>query len=149
MPLTARTTREQAVEALLAKLAALAPFKTVTRRNRRPDTILPAATPALMLLEHSDAYTPRPSNSPPVRRLMLRAMIYVDTGNDQNAVPSAVLNPILDAIDGALTPDDPVRGQCTLGGLVQSVVIVGTVIRAPGDVTGKSLAAVPLEILLP
>ena len=147
--MTPRVTREQAVEALLAKLQTVATFKTVTRRNRRPDTILAAATPALMLLEHSDAYPARPSNAPPVRRLMLRAMIYVDTGNDQNAVPSAILNPILDAIDAALAPDDPARGQCTLGGLVQSVVIAGTIIRAPGDVTGKSLAAVPLEILLP
>jgi hypothetical protein len=38
---------------------------------------------------------------------------------------------------------------CRLGGLVASLTINGEVIKAPGDISGKSLAIVPIRILLP
>ena len=143
------TTREQVMEALLARLAKAGPFKTVGRRNRNPETIPARDTPALILVEHSEGYRNVSTQQPSVRKLMVRAIVYSDIGADENAIPAAVVNPILDAIDAALAPATPSSGPCTLGGLVQSVVIDGTIVKAPGDITGKSLAMVPLVVLLP
>lgn len=143
------TAREQAINALLAKLAATAEFATVGRRNRSPETIASVSTPALMLVEASEEYK-RPSPSvPPIRTLRVSAIIYYDVGDNENAIPASVINPLLDGFDAALVPDDPISGRCTLGGLVYSVLIEGEMLKAPGDVTGKGLAVVPIAIVLP
>ena len=142
-------TREQVMRALFELLSRAGPFKSAGRRNRKPETIPAHDTPALMLVEHSDHYANASTSQPSVRRMMVRAIVYSDVGTNENAIPAAIVNPILDAIDAALRPAVPGAGACTLGGLVASVVIDGTIIKAPGDVTGKSVAIVPLNILLP
>ena len=141
--------RETVMTALLAKLRAAGDFKSVGRRNRNPDTIGAESTPALMLLEHSETYREAGARHPPVRRLLLRAVVYFDVGGDDNAIPSTLINGVLDRIDAIFRPDDLVGGQCTLGGLVKSAAIDGTITKAPGDITGKGLAIVPITILLP
>jgi hypothetical protein len=55
----------------------------------------------------------------------------------------------LDRLDQALAPDNLLTGRCTLGGMVYSCIMDGDVEKAPGDVTGKSLAVVPISIVLP
>lgn len=135
--------------ALLAKLKASGDFKSVGRRNRNPDTIGAESTPALMLVEHSEQYRNPSTHQPAIRKLMVKAIVYFDVGGDDNAIPSAVINPILDEIDRLFRPDNATTGQFTLGGLVQSAVIEGTVLKAPGDLTGKGLASVPITLTLP
>ncbi len=144
------TTREDAINALLAVLApAGSGYKSIGRRNAAPENFTPETTPALMLLCHSDEYM-RPSPSvPPKRKMVVLAIIYVDSGTDANAVPDTTINGLLDAIDAALVPDNQALGRCTLGGRVYSAMIDGNVERAPGDVTGKSLAIVPIKIEIP
>jgi hypothetical protein len=142
-------TREEIINALFNRLAASGPFKTVGRRNRDPESIPPCETPALMLVEHSEKNARPAPNLPPKRTMSLRAIIYSDVGCDENAIPASLVNNLLDAIDAALVPDDPSSNRCTLGGLVYSVVIEGDVIMAPGDVTGKGLAIMPIQILIP
>lgn len=143
------TTREMIMEALQTRLQAAYAFSAVTRRNLSPETIVSAGQSALVLVKHHENYH-RPSPAGPSRRtLTVMAIVYIDVGAAANAIPDAVLNPIQDAIDAALYPDDLQRGTCTLGGLVYSVMISGEVIAAPGDKTGKGLACIPIEIIWP
>lgn len=140
-------TREQAVEALFTRLRQSGAFVTATRRNRAPESFTATQTPALVLVTHSETYT-QPAPSQPVRNMMLTAIVYCDCGGDDNAIPDQELNDALDAIDQALVPDDFQAERCTLGGLVFVAQIEGKVIRAPGDVTGKSVALVPIKLVL-
>jgi hypothetical protein len=140
-------TREQAMTALLAVLNACGSFKLVSRRNRSPESIPLAQCPAAFLLSESDEYEDR-APLPQVRALMVSAVFYNDVGTDQNAIPSVVINQALDALDAALAPMGP-SGFFTLGGLVDSVKIVGRIERVDGAKTGRSMASVPIKITLP
>ena len=77
------------------------------------------------------------------------AYIYTDVGDDENAIPASTINNLLDEMELSLKPDDSKTNRCTLGGLVQSVMIDGEVAKNPGDITGKSIAVVPISILMP
>jgi hypothetical protein len=141
-------TPEAAVAALFTRLTNSGDYTTVGRRNRDPENISPDNTPMLMLLEHSDTFL-RPSKSlPEIHKINLRAVIYTDVGDDDNAVPSITLNNLLQKMKDDLKPDDPMRNSCTLNGLVDSVMIDGDTVRSPGDTTGKSLVIVPIVITL-
>ena len=142
-------TREQVMQALFALLQSTGSFVTVSRRNRNPEGLTPAQCPALFLLEDAEEPKRKSLNMPPVRELTVKAIFYHDCGTDENAVPSALINAVLDALDAALLPDNLQTGFCTLGGLVFAIYISGSVTKAPGDITGKSLAIVPLRIVLP
>ena len=123
--------------ALLLRLS-LPSFVTVSRRNRAPESLSPGLTPALMLVSHKENYE-RPSASAPAKiTLHLLAIMYVDVGNDENAIPDAILNGLLDQVTLALAPDQPNLGRTTLGGLVQSVMIDGEITKAPGDVPARA-----------
>lgn len=140
------TTREEAVQAVFAKIGTNS-YVERSRRMRDPESVAPANTPVLFLLEHSESFE-RPSASlPPSRVLHLRAFIYSDVGDDENAIPASTINALLDELETNLKPDD--QGRCTLGGLVHSVMIDGDISKAPGDITGKSLAIVPIRVLIP
>jgi hypothetical protein len=141
--------RETIITALFEKLAASGEFVTTGRRNRDPESIPTNQTPALLLVEHSEKYDVQSRNLPAKRIINLRAIIYTDVGDDDNAIPATIINNMLDGVDAALAPDSPQTGFCTLGGLAYSVKIDGDVIKAPGDVTGKGLAIVPIQILIP
>jgi hypothetical protein len=144
-------TRETAIEALFTALKSAYAFGEATRRLDSPDTIARRGVPGLGLVVHSESYVRSSPNLPPKRKMLVKAIIYIDASGDEyaNVIPDAVLNPIKDAFDAALKPDNQVTGNCTLGGVVYSAIINGEVIQAPGDKTGKGLAVMPIEILLP
>jgi hypothetical protein len=141
-------TREQITQALLARLTAAAAWGASGRRNRDPNNIASPNEPALLLIKHHEHYERVGHNMPPRRTMNMMAIVYIDAGSDENGIPDAILNPIQDAIDAALAPDTP-QGFCTLGGLVASCIIAGEVTNAPGDMTGKGLAIIPIDILIP
>jgi hypothetical protein len=141
--------RESVMDALLSLLALTGDFVTIGRRNRDPETLDVDESPALFLVEHSETYERTSPSLPPKRVLNVRAVIYDDVGADETAIPSTHVNNALDNLDAALAPDNALTGACTLGGLVESVRIEGDVEKAPGDVTGKSLAVVPIKIVAP
>lgn len=141
--------RETIMQALIARLEAIPGMPTVGRRNRNPETIVKPSQPALILVGDSEKYESDRPNVPPIRRMTVLAILYYDAGTDDNVIPDSVLNPLLDGIDAALTPDNPMVGACTLGGVVQSARIIGEVKKAPGDKTGKGLAIVPIVIDIP
>ena len=141
-------TREQVMTALLALVGGVATFALASRRNRSPESLTPAQSPAVFLIEESDEYVVRSPSLPPKRELMVSAVFYNDVGANENAIPSTVINAALDALDAALKPTTP-SGLCTLGGLVESAQISGKVERVHGAKTGRSLASVPIKIVLP
>mgnify|MGYP000036956479 CR=1 FL=1 len=67
---------------------------------------------------------------------------------DTTTPGSSVLNPLLDAIDTALEPDDQQTGLCTLGGLVIDCRVQGNIVKVLGDADPSGLcgALVPIEI---
>jgi hypothetical protein len=143
-------TREAIMEALLAVLSGTAAFVTISRRNQNPEGLSPASTPALFLVEHEDTWDRRQGyNIAPVRTLAAVAIIYIDTGTNQNAIPSSFINATLESIEAAFVPDNRQTNTFTLGGLVQACILDGPSTRASGDVTGKGLVVVPIRILIP
>lgn len=142
------TTREQVMVALLALLSGTGNFVTISRRNRSPESLGPALTPALFLLEDGEEYEIKSVSLPPIRHLLVSAIFYNDIGADQVAIPATAINNALDNLDAALAPTTP-TGLTTLGGLAYSVKITGEVKKAPGDKTGKSLAIVPIRVIMP
>ncbi|MDR3495292.1 MAG: hypothetical protein P4L82_11890 [Ancalomicrobiaceae bacterium] len=136
------------MQALLALVSATLAFKTASRRNRDPDTLKPADCPAVFLLEDSETYERYSPSMPPKRVLLVSAVFYNDIGTDQSQSPATAINTALDALDLAFRPMTP-SGLFTMNGLVDSVVIEGEVKKAPGDRTGRSVAIVPIRVVLP
>jgi hypothetical protein len=143
------TSRNEAVQAVFDLLTTKITFASKGRRLRDPKAIAPEQTPALMLVDHSEHFHRKSPSMPAMRELDLRAIVYTDVGDDENAIPGATINDLLDRIEDALAPDDVSTNCCTLSRRVASVMIDGEVIKAPGDITGKSLAIVPIRIVLP
>lgn len=140
-------TREQVLTALLELIKLSGDFVVASRRNREPAAVTPALSPSLFLVTAEEEYKASPTQP---RRLTLtaKAMIYSDVGENANLVPEAFINNAMDALDALMKPD-PLTGRFTLGGLVYSCQISGSAKRSAGEVTGKSLAIVPFEILFP
>lgn len=154
-------TREQIMTALETQLAGIQAngmaLKTIGRRVRDPENVASDKRPALYLVEHADAWE-RPSPSVPAKRILtVWALIYTDvasiTGSttsplNEQVIPMTQINQFIEAIEAALAPDTPWENRFTLGGLVFNCMLDGEGIRAAGDTTGKSLAAVPIKIML-
>lgn len=140
--------REAVYVALLDLLTTTGDFKLVSRRNRAPEQIGPALSPALFLFERGEHYDAPSPNVPTKRCLHVSACFYNDVGSDLNATPTTVINDALDALDAALKTH-PVTGPQTLGGLVYSLKISGDTEGSPGDRDGRAVAIVPIEIVLP
>ncbi len=141
--------RETVADALFDALVATNLFTSKTRRNRSPTSFGPDQCPALILRNSSDVYR-NPSPNEPIKTFNFAALLYFDAGNNQNTIPDQQINNLLDELDvNFFVPDNAAEQRFTLGGLVFSCEIDGKIIRAPGDVTGKSLAIVPIKIVLP
>lgn len=144
-------TREQIMAALLAKLQAAYPFDVVGRRNVAPESIIKPGETALFLLKQHETAA-NPGNQPSIRKRTMNvlALCYFDASHDVNVVPDSIINAMTDAVDAALAkPDNMIMQTLTLGGLCHSVAIVGQIDNAPGDQTGKGLAIIPIEIVMP
>jgi hypothetical protein len=144
--------REQIMTTLLAQLDGITAngvaLKTSGRRLRDPENVPGTDRPALFLVEHLDNWDRTGINLPAKRTMTVWAIIYTDIGADENAIPMTQINYFIEAIEAALAPDAPSLNRFTLGGLVFNCMIEGGGIRAAGDTTGKSIAAVPISILL-
>lgn len=139
-----------------ALLKLLAPdggvFKTSGKRLRDPETVAALNSPALFLIKPNENYNRGDSSMLPPRRVLdVFAIIYTNIGDNQDTVPSDVVDDLLDAIDTAMTPSgaDLPSGRQTLGGLVNNCIISGDLDLAPGDVQGRGTVVIPIKIMLP
>jgi hypothetical protein len=140
--------RETVYRALLDLLTTTGDFKLVSRRNRAPEQIGPALSPALFLFEAGETYHVQAPGLPVKRCLQVLACFYNDAGSDLNVCPTTIINNSLDALDAILT-GGPATGRTTLNGLVYSLKQNGRTEGSPGDRDGRAVAIVPLEIILP
>jgi hypothetical protein len=84
-------------------------------------------------------------------KVILQASWFIYTSAPEPIIGSTLLNEALDALATALIPrgSDVVNaGRLTLGGLVHSARIQGSVTRVPGDLDSDGMAIVPVRILV-
>ena len=138
-------TREPIYSALFALWQNLPGVITWSRRLEHWSDVPPSKQPALYQIQrHEDPKTVR--GIPTTWHLSVDLYIYVNSGLDPDAVPSLILNPILDAIETALAPD-PASGFQTLGGLVSHAWISGRIETSEGALGAQEVAIVPIEIM--
>ena len=147
-------TREEVYAALFDKVTALSPggghkFAVVSRNLRHWSEVPIEDHPALFQTQDSETVT-NTRGLPPKRVLHVTLYVYVHTEaqHDRDSVPSMLLNPLLDAIDDALAPDNE-DGTCTLDGLVSHCWIEGTIETSEGTLGNQEVAIVPVHILIP
>jgi len=79
-------------------------------------------------------------------------LILVYYNNDAYTPGATILNPLIDAVEAAFAPDNPVHQTQTLGGLVHAVYIDGATVKAISDIDidhGQGGAVIPVRILVP
>lgn len=119
-------------------------FQTASRRLAVPS--IEQDMPALYLVEVSELHPPRGSNEPVLVELNTEAWIFTSVGADQNAIPAATLNMLIDGIEKALYPT-PTGFRQSLG--LNNVLycrIEGEVQKDPGHNGAIAGAIVPIKI---
>lgn len=71
--------------------------------------------------------------------------VYVNAGSDPNAIPTSVINPIVDQIEDIFKPRP--SGVQTLGGLVSEARILGPVEVHDGGLEQQSIVIIPIRIV--
>lgn len=146
--------REPIDAALFAFFSAIAAsdgsklFKTATRKVAHWDGVPPEDCPAMLLLPSRERAN-RKKGLPTVWTGAYDLLLYVHTGaqNDPSVTPASLMNPLLDAIEAALTVDDLSNNALTLGGLVSHCAIEGEIVKFLGSLGDEAVAIVPIEIL--
>ncbi len=145
------TSREQAIGALLARLAGAYGWGSPpSRRLKLWSDVPPAMRPCCFLFEGGTESYDDAAGGTPKRKLFPRLFIYVDA-HDPAAVGATQINLIMDALDTALAPAgaDLALGRCTLGGTAYRCSIEGKPLKDPGDLDGDGLLLVPITLVLP
>ena len=139
--------REPIYAALFALISAASGIVTASRRLRHWTSVEAAEQPALFLVQKMEAAR-QAEGAPTTWRAELDVYVYCQAPDDTTS-PAIVLNPLLDAIEAALTPQgaDSLIGAQTLGGLVKHCWISGAIETDEGALGGQAVAIVPIEIL--
>lgn len=141
--------REAIYAALFAKLVPAYAWKNTPARRVKLWSDVPVETrPAMFQFEgHDEQWNWSNSANPQV---IFEASIFIYTSCPDPEVGATILNEVLNAVTGALIPGVPdlQTGRQTLGGLVHSARIQGSVTRVPGDLDGDGMAIVPIRMLV-
>lgn len=138
--------REAIYSALFDLVSNVPGLVTKSRRLKHWDDVAAEMQPALFQAQKTQAAQPRPQGTPAKWTLRAELFLYVNSGQDPEAVPATQLNDFMDAIEAALAPS-PVSGLQTLGGLVQHCWISGEVLTDEGTLGPQAVAIIPIEIL--
>ena len=142
-------TREPIYAALFALLAGAAGFATASRRLRHWSDVAAAEQPALFMAQKSETAEQK-RGLPTKWTCDIDAYLYC-RAPDELTPPTAVLNPLLDAIEAALAPasgGDAAANVQTLGGLAFQAWINGKIETDEGTLGGQSVAIVPIRIIV-
>ena len=134
------------VNAAASKVLSL---KTSSRKIRSFDQVDGSQMPALFQTQLPETQERDTIGQPAKRTLHFEFWIYTSDAQADGVIPSQQLNNLVDAIEAALAPS-PLTGAQTLGGLVLSTRIEGGIEyyeNATSD--GKSIAAIPVAVLMP
>lgn len=146
--------RERIAAALFATVSNAARFVTVNRRLRHWADVSPPEQPALFMSEKGgEARTEsRGFNLPVVHELEFDIYIYAHS-SDPYLSPASILNPLVDAVERALSPlftqTGEVSGYNTLGldGMVMYARIEGRIATDEGVLGDQTLAIIPVRVL--
>lgn len=125
-------------------------FKVATRKLQTWDQAPAEDSPQLAMSQVSETAEKR-KGFPTKWVFNIRLFMYVKTqaNNDLTVVPSQLINPLIDALELALKPDDISNDACTLGGLVSHCAINGTILIFEGTQGDDAVAILPIQILVP
>ena len=139
--------REPIYAALFARVAGAARFVTTARKLRHWSDVTAAEQPALFMRQKHEVAAVAVTGAPVVWTLVVELHVYAHPG-DPYIAPAAVLNPLLDAVEGALAPS-AVTGIQDLGmpAMVQHAYIAGKVEITEGVLRDQAVAVIPVEIL--
>lgn len=147
----AGVTREQVFDALAARLAGVV-SGTVSRRMALPSELanLGFTLPCALIWEQPED-TKVAGRGLPAKRTWAAWVVVYFKNPTRSTAGATIINPILDALEVALAPDDVVNNVLTLGGLVSHCWIEGTTTVATGDTDAQGFggAVVPVKILVP
>lgn len=141
--------REAIYAALFALLTPAYAWKnTPARRVKLWNDVATEQRPAMFQFEGHDEIWDWPTSANP--RVIFEASIFVYTSAPDPVVGSTILNQTLNALTLALLPTgrDLSTGRQTLGGLVHSARIQGSVTRVPGDIDGDGMAILPVRMIV-
>lgn len=109
--------------------------------------------PQCFLVQHREGYSTHGSGRLTRRWLECGLWCYALSGDPTSGIlGDSYLDAMEYGLEAALAPDDPGRGELTLGGLVYWARIDradGLFVRDPGDIDGQALLVLPVRILLP
>ncbi len=128
------------------------PFKTVSRRARPYTNVAPGEQPALFVLQRRETAEAKDRGKPTIWRLHGSLYIYAQNPLDGVAPGSGggqVLNPLIDAVEGALAPVAAQGWVQSLGGLVSRAFIDGEVEMDEGNIDNQAVAIIPVSIIGP
>jgi hypothetical protein len=137
-------TREAAYLALFAKVQTVPGLKTCTRDLQHWSDCPSESQPALYLQVAGESRSNAGRYLPPRIELQAKLWVYVDTGE---GAAGPVINPILDAIDAAITTPLGCDTQ-TLGDVVQHCWIDGQTEIFEGGLGSQAVAIVPVNLLI-
>lgn len=138
-------TREPIYAGLFGLMAALPGVVTASRSLRHWADVPAEQQPALFMAQQSEQPQTR-TGQPPAWTLSVD--IYVYCRAVAGLPPAAVLNPILDAIEGAFVLH-PITGKHTLPGIdgVEWARIDGAIETDEGTLGDQTVAIIPIRIL--
>lgn len=157
---------ETPTAALLTRLGGIDGIEYVTRELEDWDNTPPAIQPSLMLLSGPiDPFVPNGGVlglAPPMWKMKLLAVVYVQVPSGKTETPSEILNPLVAGVCNALLKQSaetratgaqfpanlPGQFSTTLGGLCQACYVAGTIDRQEGLVGRVAVANIPIEMVL-
>jgi hypothetical protein len=145
------TTREQIASALFDLVKTAANFAGTSRRFVHWDQVDVPQLPFLTMIKAGEDRR-RQEEGLPILALNYHVLVYIQVPQDPTVVPDTHMNLMLDAIDATLAPtggDALSGGRQTLGGLVSHCYALGSAFVDNGDIDGKGIAAIPVQILTP
>jgi hypothetical protein len=109
--------------------------------------VAPAEQPALVMIEKGGTAATKALGAPIVWTLYADFYLYVHS-SDPYLPPAMLLNPLLDALEAALSPS-PATGIQNLGlpTMVQHAYIAGKIETDEGVLGDQAIAIVPVQIL--
>jgi hypothetical protein len=142
-------TREPIYAALfeIVKAAAIsAGAKTYSRKLRHWDDVKAGEQPAVFQVQRAESSSQK-LKVPAIWTLNVDLYVYINTSDDPRVAPSTLLNPIIDALEAVMPPDESPGGPQTLGGLVSHCWIAGTIETSEGVLGDQEVAIIPVEIV--
>lgn len=124
-------------------------FLTTSRYKRHFDDVDVSEMPALFLTQTGENWVKPGKGIPAKRTLTAMLALYTSTAQPNAILPATLINALMDTVDEVIeNPGNPSNTQ-TLGGLVEHVYLEGEVEIYEALLQEKSIALVPLTIMLP